>query len=55
LISLSFFYPHNLPVFVESTLRADAVLQARLLAIGTEGCLRRAQSIVRAALAAASF
>jgi hypothetical protein len=55
LIRLSLFYPHHLPVLVVSTLRTDAVLQPGLLAIGTEGCLRRAQSIVRAAFAAASF
>jgi hypothetical protein len=54
-IRLGLFYPHNLPVFVVSTLRADAVLQARLLAIRTEAGLRQAQSIMCAAFAAASF
>jgi hypothetical protein len=55
LIGLSLFDAHNLPVLVVPTFRADAVLQARLLAIGTEGCLRGPQGIVRAAFAAAGF
>jgi hypothetical protein len=54
-IRLGLFNPHNLPVFVVSTLRADAVLQARLLAIRTEAGLRQAQSVMRAAFAAAGF
>jgi hypothetical protein len=49
------FDTYNLPVLVIATLRADAVLQARLLAIRTEAGLRRAQSIMCAAFAAASF
>jgi len=49
------FDTYNLPVLVIATLRADAVLQARLLAVGTEGGLRNPQSIVSATFAAASL
>jgi hypothetical protein len=49
------FYTYNLPVFVIATFWADAVLQARFLAIRTEAGLRCPQSIMCAAFAAASF
>lgn len=52
---LGLFYLHNLPALIETAFWADAMLQARLLAIRAEGGLRRPQSVVRAAFAAASF
>lgn len=52
---LGLFHLHHFAVFVVAALRADAMLQARLLAIRTEGCLRDPQRIMRATLAPASL
>jgi hypothetical protein len=54
-VGLGLFYLNYLSAFVVATLRADAVLHARLLAIRAESWLRNLQGIVRAPLAAAGF
>jgi hypothetical protein len=51
----SLVHVDNFTAFVETALRANAMLHARLLAIRANRSLRRLQGIVGAALTAACF